>query len=105
MLRMSCVCSIRCQSDFSRGQEESRSRDEGRRSDTGCGAVEAGGSGGDQRREKARAGSESVRAANQHEPGHLPEPDHAGGPAVLRGIVGRRFRHRRQSARRHVKRG
>jgi len=65
----------------------------------------AGSAGGDRRREEARAGAEGVRAAGQHEPGRLPEPDHAGGPAVLRGTVGRRVRHRRQPARRRVERG
>lgn len=65
----------------------------------------SGSAGGDQRCEETRAGPEGIRTADQHESGHLPEPDNAGGSAVLRGAVGRRFRHRRESARRHVQRG
>lgn len=69
------------------------------------GAVAPGGAGGDQGRGETRAGPEGVRAAGQHQTGHLPEPDDPGGSAVLRGTVGRRFRRRRQPARRRVQRG
>lgn len=57
-----------------------------------------GGAGGDKRREEARAGSKGIGTADQHESGHLPEPDDARGSAILRGVVGRRFRHRWESA-------
>jgi len=67
--------------------------------------VASGGAGGHQRREETRARPEGVGAAGQHESDHLPESDDAGGSAILRGTVSRRFRHRWQSTRRHFQRG
>lgn len=82
---------------LSRGEK----RDAGRRgrSSPRRGAVASGGAGCHQRCEKTRAGSEGVGASDQHESGHLSEPDYAGGSAILRGTVGRWFRHRWQPTR------